>query len=135
MPYRSARVRLSQADTWLLELFLACYTLIWGLNIANPMTDAFINSPRSYALLSGFPGGETAFGAVAALCGALAVCAALVGSRPTRALAAAVVGAFWLCVSIAVGVPTNWAGGGVLVLVALADWFCWTRLRYRGDAA
>lgn len=132
MPYRRVKARLAQTDTWLLELFLGLYTLIWGLNLANPLTDAFAASPRTYALLSTFPGGEPVLGALASACGALVLASAAGGARRTRARATGAVGVWWLLVSIAVAIPTGFAGGGVLLLVALAHWYCWTRLSYGG---
>lgn len=132
MMNQSVRDRLSQADTWLLEFFLGLYTLLWGLSIANPLTDAFLSSPRSYALLSDFPGGESVFGLLAAVCGGLVMSAVLSGSRRTRSVSTGVAGLAWFCVAVAILVPTRMAGGGVLMLVAFAHWFCWARLSYRG---
>lgn len=128
----STHIRLAQADTWLLEMFLGAYTLVWGLNLVNPLTDAFGNNPRSFALLSGFPGGEVALGTLSSLGGGLTIWAALGGTRQTRAVTAGLVGMFWLIIAVAIGVPTGWAGGGVVVLVALSHWFCWVRLSHRG---
>jgi K+-transporting ATPase A subunit len=131
MPYRSVRGRLAQADTWLAELILGLYTLVWGATIANPLTDTFATSPRTYALLRGFPGGEGVFGLVAMLVGTLALATTLGAARHARALCAGVVGALWLIVAIAIGLSTGGAGGGVLFLIAFAHWYCWVRLSRR----
>lgn len=132
VPYRSARSRLALADTWLVELFMALYGLVWGVGLVNPWTVAFGNA--SYAILALFPGGETGVGALAAAIGACEMTAALIGRRQTRALAFAAGGAFWLYVALAVAVASQWAAGGIphFLLAALASWFLWARLRYRG---
>lgn len=124
--------RLSQADTWLLELFLGLYTLVWGLNFANPLTDVFANSPRTYALLSGFPDAETLLGLVGIFCGTLTLGVVLRGARTGRMLVIGAVGVVWLLYAIAVSVPTRGAAGGVTFLTAIAHWYCWARQSYRG---
>lgn len=134
MPSRSFSGRMAVADTWLLELFLGLYTLLWGLAFLNPLTDAFSAAPRGYLLIGRFPGGEAAFGGFASAVGALALLAMLRGSRKERALAVGSAGVFWLLVTVAVGVPTEWSAGGLVHfgLAALANWFSWARLRRQG---
>jgi hypothetical protein len=135
MPTRALRNRLSQSDTWLLELFLGLYTLAWGLGFANPLTTVFSTNAASYRILGQFPGGETAFGIFVAALGMLALTATLRLRRATRTFSAAVNGIWWLFVTVSIGVPTTWAAGGIphFALVALAHWFCWSRLRYSGE--
>lgn len=136
MPYRSVRSRLSQADTWLVEVLLGLYTLLWGLGYANPLTDTFAVNPTSYRMLSQFPGGELPFGLTVAALGACMLSMAWRGGRQARGRAAGAVGIFWVAITIAVGAPTHWAAGGLphFGLVALAHWYCWVRLSYREPA-
>lgn len=126
------RQRFLQADTWLLELFLGIYTLVWGLNFANPLTDVFTGNPRAYVVLGQFPGGEGAFGVAVAILGAAALIVALWGHRQYRAYAVALVGIVWLVIAVAIGVPTKFAGGATLGLLALTHWYCMARLSQRG---
>lgn len=134
MPTRAVRHRFAQSDTWLLELFLGCYTFVWGLGYANPLTDTFAQNPRAMSLLAQFPGGEPTFGVFVTGLGALALWSTLRLSRQTRGVVIGAAGLFWFYVLVAVGTPTGWAAGGLphFALVALAHWFCWARLRWRG---
>lgn len=127
------RRRLAQTDTWLLEVFLGLYTLLWGLWFANPTVDSFGANP-SYTILGLFPGGETAFGVFAAVLGAIKLLTAMQSPRPIRGIVCAIAGAFWVCVVFAVGVPTHWSAGGIphFALVALSNWYIWARLSQRG---
>ena len=133
MPYRAVRSRLTLADTWLLELYLGAYTLMWGLGYLNPFTDTFNSSP-SYALLGRFPGGEALFGLLVTMLGITTIRSIIRGSRETRTVMLCLGGVFWFIILILIGVPTAWAAGGVphFLLATLGHWFCWARLRYRG---
>jgi hypothetical protein len=131
------QARLSQSDTWLLEVFLGLYTVIWGLWFANPLTDSFrLTTTATYTLLAHFPGGELWFGATVALLGAIKLTAAVRGSRRQRSIIAGIVGVCWAAVAVAVAIPTAWAAAGIphFGLVALANWYVWVRLSYRGPA-
>lgn len=130
------KTRLATSDTWLLEVFLALYTIAWGLSYTNPLVDTFASNPSAYAVLARLPGGEVTLGLVLVLLGSTTLGAALWGARAMRSLSTGVAGGAWLSTAIAIGVPTHWAAGGIpgFALVALAHWFCWTRLRYRGPA-
>jgi hypothetical protein len=128
-----ARQRLAQTDTWLLELFLGLYLLVWGLGHANPLADSFSTSPRSYALLGQFPGGESAFGTVVSGVGVLCLGAVFRGSRPERSLLMVLACAFWVCITALVGIPTQWAAGGIphFLLAACACAYCAARMHRR----
>lgn len=125
--------RWALSDTWLLEVFLGLYTLVWGIAYANPLSTTMAGNP-AYAILVQFPGGENAFGAFAAALGAMKLLALVYGSRIARARVCAVLGVFWLAVTISIAIPTHWAAGGIphFSLVALANWFVWVRMSQRG---
>lgn len=133
MPHRPTRERLALADTWPLELFLSLYALVWGLGFLNPLTNTFAASPVAYALIGRLVD-ESQFGGLVTVVGTLALLAAIRGSRPVRAVAFGVAGLFWVLVVAAIGMPTNWAAGGLphFMLAALANWYCWVRLNRRG---
>jgi hypothetical protein len=126
--------RLAQTDTWLLELFLGLYLLVWGLGFANPLTDTFAANPRSYVLLGRFPGGEIGFGGATVLLGLLSLGGVLYGTRPERSLVMGLCAAFWLAVAVLIGIPTAWAAGGIphFLLATVACGFCAWRMRRRG---
>jgi len=134
MSHQSFRGRLVQSDTWILEVFLGLYALVWGLGFANPLSDAFAANPLPYALLNWFPGGELWFGVAVSLLGALVLGSTLFGSRRLRSVAIGAAGTFWVAVSVAVGVPTQWANGGLphFSLVVLAHVYLLSRLSYGG---
>lgn len=127
------RNRLALSDTWLLELYLSLYTIVWGLGYANPLTDAFQSSP-SYAVLRLFPGGELTFGVAVTILGALKLAASVYGQRDDRTLLYAIGALFWLGIVFAIGIPSQWSAGGLphFGLAAIANWYLWVRLRYRG---
>jgi hypothetical protein len=118
------------ADTWLVEVYLGLYTVLWGLWFANPLIDSFGVTGSSYALLRHFPGGETAFGLVVAVLGGAKLLIALRGTRRQRCLMACVMGAFWGLIAMAIAIPTVLAAAGIphFALAGLANWFVWVRL-------
>lgn len=122
------------SDTWYLELFLSLNTLVWGVGILNPWLSAFSTGPVSFALLSKFPGGESAFGLFVTTLACLNIAAVLRGSRPIRAVSMGVAGVFWFVITIAIGVPTNFSASVVPTygLLAFSHWVLWVRLRRRG---
>jgi len=124
--------RLGRSDTWLLEVFLACYTLVWGLGFANPLVDTFGTIPVPYSLISQAMS-ELTLGLLATALGALTLTVALRGSRQQRAWGCAVVCLFWLLILFAVGRPTGWASGVLphYGLASATSWFMWVRLRRR----
>lgn len=132
MPLR-VRPRLAQADTWLLEVFLSVYTLLWGVGLANPLTNVFASNPTAYALLALFPGGEPALGAFTVALALAKIAAAAAGTRRRRALVHLLLAVFWAAITVAIGVPTHGGAGGLphFALVALANWYIWARLSVR----
>lgn len=132
---RAPRNRLAQSDTWLLELFLALYTLVWGVGYVNPLTDSFAANPRGTALLAQFPGGELGLGLFVTGLGTGALWVTLNCPRRTRRMLLSVCGGFWVWVLVSVGLASDWSAGGLphFGLVVLAHWFCWARLRWRED--
>lgn len=133
-PHPSLRFRLAMSDTWLLEVFLSLYTIIWGAWFLNPFSDAFNASATAYAILREFPGGEAAFGGAVVALGTWKLIALARWSAQARSLACAFVGIFWLIIALVVGIPTHWLASQIpaFLLVAFANWFCWIRLSYRG---
>jgi hypothetical protein len=125
--------RMVTCDTWLVELFLAFYTILWGVWYANPLINTMAQNP-SQAILAQFPGGETAFGLFATTLGVLKLLTSISGDRRARATACAVLGTFWLGVAVAIGIPSHWSAGGIphFLLVSATSWYLWGRLRYRG---
>lgn len=128
--------RLAQSDTWLLELFLALYTLVWGIAILNPLTDTFLTAPRPYSVLAQFPGGEASLGLVIAVIGSLSASIVLLCGLRERMVTTGVGFCIWLAIGFAIAIPTDWAAGGLphFFLAAISNWLCWSRLRYRGGS-
>lgn len=134
MAHRSIRSRLAQSDTWLLELFLGLYTLLWGLGFANPFVATFEIAPQVYSILARFPGGELPFGLMVLVFGIALLGATFSATRRVRAVIVLWNGFFWFSMMLATGIPSAWAAGGTphFTLVAVAHWYLWARLSYQG---
>jgi hypothetical protein len=137
MHSKAISARAAMSDTWLLEIWLSFYALLWGLAILNPWSSVFSTGPLSFALISQLPGGEWFFGLVVTILGFLKLYIVLYGTRKQRSISSCLLGVFWILIFVAVGIPTNWGASSLALYaqIVVGHWFIWVRLQRKGVVA